>query len=449
MKIDVYYCRFGAGHQRAAHYINTQLMPHHNICLHDLIGELWPTASTAIYAAYKKLVRIKPIAKRIFSTPRPDTSSLGLGISRLDRIANRFLHMMDARPTPDAFIATYSMAAFFLSWYKRVRGLSTPLITCVTDFKVHDFWINDNCDLYLVASAHTKDELIARGVDAEKIVVHGIVFTRETTTELEMADYEAFLKKQDASHEHAASITTVSDGDGVLSLKALHSLGLPTLQKLQQQTARVKSSSYAHYAHRLQRIVVPGIMTRQRAVISTNPNAAASTSTPQLRVLITGGGLGLLPYRVSFYRTLATSLNAQVRVICGKNEALRTRLLLAQIPQVEVFGYVSNMPEHMQWADVVVGKPGGMSVLEAIDHKTPLLYLSPSMPQEQGNAAFIDQAQIGVQVDKHGNCCRPLSADTLQSMRDNMALVKAQNTPDQLELWLAQKTSVNFSPIAS
>ena len=58
-------------------------------------------------------------------------------------------------------------------------------------------------------------------------------------------------------------------------------------------------------------------------------------------------------------------------MVCGKNEELRARLepLARQpapgAPSCDVLGYTTQMPGYMGAADVMVGKPGGLTTAEA------------------------------------------------------------------------------------
>ncbi|MBU1122350.1 MAG: hypothetical protein ABIH71_06420 [Candidatus Omnitrophota bacterium] len=56
--------------------------------------------------------------------------------------------------------------------------LGFKIITIITDFKVHPLWISDKVDLYFAAMEETKQNLIALGVDQEKIIA-GTVPLRE------------------------------------------------------------------------------------------------------------------------------------------------------------------------------------------------------------------------------------------------------------------------------
>lgn len=372
MNISIFYCKFGSGHYRAARYLESQLQGVHNVTLIDVFKILAPQASELIYKNYANLIKTKPMTDYLAKVTERKPAYLKL-------IEQKAFAALDRMTMPDVMIASYSMAAYFLARYKKARRLHTPLVTCITDFNVHDFWVNEGCDLYLVVSNLTKQQLIERGVPAEKIVVYG-------------------LGKRLAPH---------------LSLAYSSSAPAP---------APVPASASA-----------PALNAASADAAQDQP----SRSPQRLHVLVSGGGLGLLPHNPRFYRNIVSNLNADVRVVCGKNRRLRTLLTLANIPHLTVYGYVDNMDEHLKWADCCIGKPGGLSVMEAIDAETPILYLTPSLPQERGNAQFIDKSGIGYPLTKSGAPARFLTRSDLDALKQNMHVIKSQSSNEDLIQWLS------------
>ena len=107
-----------------------------------------------------------------------------------------------------------------------------------------------------------------------------------------------------------------------------------------------------------------------------------------------GGGLGLLPKGLDFYKKLSDSVPADITLITGKNEKLFRRLH-HRFNNIEVFGYVQDIEKYFLRSDLVVTKPGGITTFEAICSETPILALNPIMRQEKYNAAFITRHQLG------------------------------------------------------
>lgn len=153
-------------------------------------------------------------------------------------------------------------------------------------------------------------------------------------------------------------------------------------------------------------------------------------------ILVTGGGLGILPKKMAFYRQLRAKFPGEIRIICGKNKSLRRRLERLNLPQVDVYGFVNNMSDQLKWADVYIGKSGGLSTFEAICSQTPILYLPPFLPQEIKNAKFIFESQIGSPIWE-SHC-----VDDYINYKNNMEKMQKEFKPEQLEEWLYEESNV-------
>jgi processive 1,2-diacylglycerol beta-glucosyltransferase len=58
--------------------------------------------------------------------------------------------------------------------YKAAYADAPPVLGIVTDFAVHGFWVHENIEAYAVATESLRDDLVARGIPAERIGAAGI-----------------------------------------------------------------------------------------------------------------------------------------------------------------------------------------------------------------------------------------------------------------------------------
>jgi UDP-N-acetylglucosamine:LPS N-acetylglucosamine transferase len=79
-------------------------------------------------------------------------------------------------------------------------------------------------------------------------------------------------------------------------------------------------------------------------------------------------------------------------VVCGRNEALRQRLLAAGVRHA--FGWVDDMPSLMHAADVLVQNAGGMTVQEAVASGLPVVTYRSIPGHGLSNAAALDRAGV-------------------------------------------------------
>lgn len=120
-------------------------------------------------------------------------------------------------------------------------------------------------------------------------------------------------------------------------------------------------------------------------------------------VLILGGGLGLSVDAIAA-RLLDQPGDISLMIMPGKNgdarEALMRRLGSASTSgrRVHVFDWTDRMDIFIRAADIVVGKPGGVSVAEVLACGRPLLATRSLGGQEGFNVRFLEHHQVGALV---------------------------------------------------
>jgi len=110
-------------------------------------------------------------------------------------------------------------------------------------------------------------------------------------------------------------------------------------------------------------------------------------------ILVSAGGFGVGPVERLVRSLLQLRRRAQVVVICGRGAELKRRLdrlarSLAPNQQVtlHIVGYTTAMDEYMAAADLLVGKPGGLTTSEALAKGLVMVIVNPIPGQEERNA---------------------------------------------------------------
>lgn len=116
-------------------------------------------------------------------------------------------------------------------------------------------------------------------------------------------------------------------------------------------------------------------------------------------VLMVGGGEGLKSTLALVNAFIFQRCPAHLVVICGKNKILKTQLELllktTQISNIQVFGFVSTMPDFINAADCVITKSGPATIMEILSAGKPLILASYVRGQELGNKLFVTNNQLG------------------------------------------------------
>jgi processive 1,2-diacylglycerol beta-glucosyltransferase len=127
---------------------------------------------------------------------------------------------------------------------------------------------------------------------------------------------------------------------------------------------------------------------KDKAAMRAKHGLAADRTT----VLVSAGGFGVGPIEHLLASLLDLMHPAQVVVICGRNQELKQRLdaLAAERPAggntLVPVGYTTEMDEYMSAADVMVGKPGGLTTSEALAKELLLVIVNPIPGQEERNS---------------------------------------------------------------
>lgn len=143
-------------------------------------------------------------------------------------------------------------------------------------------------------------------------------------------------------------------------------------------------------------------------------------------VLLMTGSFGSGPLE-----QIAESLcrEAQVLVVCANNKKLYARLNKKNLPDVKAFGLVSNPEELMAVSDMIITKPGGLSISELLAMELPPLFISAIPGQEENNLKVLKQYGIGVSAGNLGGLARTIlhfksRPQELLSMKEKMRKVK-------------------------
>ena len=154
------------------------------------------------------------------------------------------------------------------------------------------------------------------------------------------------------------------------------------------------------------------------------------------------GGRGLLPKRDSFYEALDALPGVHTTIITGNNRKLYDRLA-GKYAHIEVLGFTDRVYDYMARADLVLTKPGGITLFETIFSELPILAWEPFLEQEKNNARFLVKRGLGrVAAKEPEECLSAIRAliyddETLEWMAGNMRAMKGQLEEESLNRMLA------------
>src|SRR5699024_5133154 len=80
---------------------------------------------------------------------------------------------------PDLIIATHCFVVGVIGYLKEKNIIDIPFISIVTDYEVHQAYINENVDAYIVSNDHIAKVLEEQGIYKNKIFPYGIPIKAE------------------------------------------------------------------------------------------------------------------------------------------------------------------------------------------------------------------------------------------------------------------------------
>lgn len=342
MNILILTARFGMGHVKAAEAVEEKLGADPRfgkVETVDFIDYLFPYISRKIYSTFNRMVfhNTELYNKAIDAT---DNVSLLPMKAYISWKIGRLIRQKDA----DGIIAIFPCCSRYVAAYKEFTGDDIPLYTCITDIHPHNEWIADHTYGYFAGSMETRQQLIERGVSPDRIWVTGIPVRREFT---------------EKKHHRPAEAPGSRTADGM-----------------------TEGSAFSEATQ-----IAEGL---------TLSEATQMPEAPAPRILVMGGGLGLASDQEGLDQLLsavARRYGAEVTVICGSN-AERKAELEREHPEFRTLGFTNEVDCLMRDSDLLITKPGGITLFEAIETGIPLLFIEPELSQEVYNARFAERHGI-------------------------------------------------------
>lgn len=145
-------------------------------------------------------------------------------------------------------------------------------------------------------------------------------------------------------------------------------------------------------------------------------------------ILLSTGGMGVASTEQVFEALLELRHPVQLVVVCGRNARLKARLqvIAAARPSgttVHITGYTTQMDAYMAAADLLVGKPGGLTTSEALSKGLPMCIVNPIPGQEERNSDHL--LEEGVAIRGNNLPALAFKIDQLLEDDDRLARMRA------------------------
>lgn len=137
-------------------------------------------------------------------------------------------------------------------------------------------------------------------------------------------------------------------------------------------------------------------------------------------ILIMSGSMGV-EYVIKIFNLLITiNRKLQIIIVTGSNQYLYKKFntiisnYSGNFIEFLLLGFTKEVSKYMRVSDVIITKPGGLTLTEAIFSELPIVFFDAIPGQEEKNADFIIKNNIGMRITK-----RQESIDKFVELIDN------------------------------
>lgn len=278
--------------------------------------------------------------------------------------------------SPDIIICTHAFPTEMVSNLKELNMVNIPLMCIMTDYAPHKTWINSRVDSYIVANEGMIEPMVEMGAPRELIHPFGIPIHNAFFTQ---KDRLAILKEMNLNPD----IPTI--------LIMAGSFGVTNILKIYNSIVTIEED--------FQVVVITG--RNQKLYEAFNRVLAKSRRTkPEHRLRLKRARL----------HSKDSSHRKQIKVKVKPHKP--TRLIY----------FTNEVDKYMQISDLIITKPGGLTVSEALACNLPMAIFDAIPGQEEENADFLIDNNMAVKIEKGSTCARTIRS--LLSDRERLERMK-------------------------
>lgn len=189
------------------------------------------------------------------------------------------------------------------------------------------------------------------------------------------------------------------------------------------------------------RIFVYGIPVKDK-FFKEKINLSGIDKGDYFNVLLMGGSMGLKNISQVLKELLNNSCKLRITVVCGKNEELRNNLLKKynnniKNKKLHILGFSNDIDVLMDYSDLIISKPGGLTSTEAINKRLPLIIPFVIPGQETENVEVLQANGCAIYLNNLLELNLLVSdlinnPDKLKKIEENMANLSSSYSKDNI-----------------
>ncbi len=382
MKVVILSASTGGGHMSAANALKDYIDSNGSqAVVIDAIEYISPLLNKTVTEVYEYVATKNPILwKMMYKSSNKKSVNSIIGKTN-SLISNKLIPLLISND-PDVIVTTHPFTTEMISKLKKHKKTNVPLICIMTDYAPHRTWINPYVDAYIVANENMITPMIKMDVESNKIFPFGIpvddaFFSTQNREK---------LKKELNLKNNIPTILIMAGSCGLTNIEKIYN----ELQSIKQDFQIIIITGKNKKLYENMQNVISGKKTDIRDKIL----AKISEKAPELK-------------RMKFIKKYQSETQSNKY---PKN----TQLIY----------FTNEVEKYMSVSDLILTKPGGLTVSEALACNLPMALYDAIPGQEEENANFLVSNNMAVKLSSSDDISKTVSElisdpEKLQAMKYN------------------------------
>lgn len=386
MNVMILSASTGGGHMTAAKALKSYIMAKDNnskVEIIDTLEYISPLLNKTISDSYAYMIKKSPkVFAAIYHASNKKNKFSDLIVLLNNFFSKKLLSLIEDFK-PDVIIATHMFPNEMISYLKEKGKIFLPLICVMTDYAPHQTWISKNVDAYIVANDEMKDKMISLGVEEEKIYPFGIPVD------------EAFHTLKD-KNEILNDLNLKNDVITILVMAG--SFGVSNILSIYDNLLEIEKD--------FQIIVITGKNKKLYDAFDRKINPQKYKLSSKIK--IDNDKIDKLKNKIKIH----SDVLERIKLTHKEKKSKPTRLIF----------FTDEVYNYMKIADLIITKPGGLTVSEALASNLPLAVFNAIPGQEEENANFLVKNNMAIKIGG-GKKCKKIIEEII-SDDENLASMK-------------------------
>ena len=395
MRVLLLAATIGGGHMRAAMALKEYILQHDPdsvVKIYDTIQYVSPLLNKAVTGSYEYMAKKTPKLFGGFYKSSDKNTPINKTVEvAMTGLRKRLLPLLQEFQ-PDIVVTTHSFATELITALKTKEDLHFPVISVVTDFAVHKTYINEGVDAYILSSTEMVNQMIARGQSKDVLYPYGIPIKSEF---LEQHDLEKAYEEE-GLNPNLPTILLMAGSFGVTDVLKIYHKVVKSEADFQIVLITGKNEKlYETFEKYLSKIDINNTMYE---IARLYPNARQQSS---------------------------------------KSSSLHHSRQLKPSKPTKLLYFTDEVEKYMQMASLILTKPGGLTVTEAIATGLPMAIFKPIPGQEEQNADYLCRNGMAVRLKNDKTCTETITdllthPEKLNAMREAIARKNHGNSAEKI-----------------